>query len=164
MKQIHSKFCPSFIWSSQPILWIWRCRIPYHLFTIETGGQKCRDVDINQSTLQQAAWWCNALQLPGEKMLWNPSIARSTWLPALKKVIAEKKCFSYDHQNLDVWSVYVDETLMQWTEAAPTVLISLHHAHRAVGMQKDILRIVKTLGNQNTLRQEKVQQCSWSRQ
>ena len=25
-------------------------------------------------TNQQAAWWCNALQLPSENMLWNPSI------------------------------------------------------------------------------------------
>jgi len=24
-------------------------------------------------TNQQGAWWCNALQLPGERMLWNPS-------------------------------------------------------------------------------------------
>ena len=25
-------------------------------------------------TNRQAAWWCHALQLPSEKMLWNPSI------------------------------------------------------------------------------------------
>jgi len=33
------------------------------------------DVDINQST---GSMVCNALQLPSEKMLWNPSITGST--------------------------------------------------------------------------------------
>ena len=45
---------------------------PIVSFTIETGGQKCHVMWI--LTNQQAAWWCNALQLPSEKMLWNPSI------------------------------------------------------------------------------------------
>jgi len=55
-------------------------------FTIETGGQNCHVMWI-LLTNQQAAWWCNALQLPSEKMLWNPSIPRPhvcaldhTWL------------------------------------------------------------------------------------
>ena len=30
-------------------------------------------------TNQQAAWWRNALQLPSEKMLWNPSIGAGVW-------------------------------------------------------------------------------------
>jgi len=30
--------------------------------------------DMDKLTNQQGAWWCNALQLPSEKMLWNPSI------------------------------------------------------------------------------------------
>ena len=47
-------------------------------FTIETGGQKCHGMWI--LTNQQAAWWCNALQLPGEKMQWNPSIGNKTLL------------------------------------------------------------------------------------
>jgi len=42
-------------------------------FTIETGGQKGHVMWI--LTNKQAAWRCNALQLPSEKMLWNPSIA-----------------------------------------------------------------------------------------
>ena len=36
--------------------------------TIETGGQKIMWCN------QQEAWWCNALQLPLWKMLWNPSV------------------------------------------------------------------------------------------
>jgi len=40
-------------------------------FTIETGGQKCHVMWM--LTNQQAAWECNALRLPREKMLWNPS-------------------------------------------------------------------------------------------
>jgi len=31
-------------------------------------------------TNKQAAWRCNALQLPSEKMLWNPSIQRQATL------------------------------------------------------------------------------------
>ena len=38
-----------------------------------TGGQKCHVMWI--LTNQQAAWWCNALQLPSEKTLWNPFIS-----------------------------------------------------------------------------------------
>ena len=29
-------------------------------------------------TNQQGAWWCNALQLPSEKMLWNPTFPLCT--------------------------------------------------------------------------------------
>jgi len=42
-------------------------------FTVETGGQKYHVMWILSN--QQAAWWCHALELPSEKMLWNPSIA-----------------------------------------------------------------------------------------
>jgi len=45
-------------------------------FTIETGVQKGHVMWT--LTNQQGAWWCNALQLPGEKILRNPSIWQST--------------------------------------------------------------------------------------
>ena len=44
-------------------------------FAIETGGQKGHVMWI--LTNQQEAWWCNALQLPSEKILWTPSIQSS---------------------------------------------------------------------------------------
>ena len=48
-------------------------------FTVETGGQKWRVMWI--LTNHQSAWWCNALQLPSEKMLWNPCIQLALNVP-----------------------------------------------------------------------------------
>jgi len=59
-------------------------------FIIETGGQKCHRVWI--LTNQQAAWWCNALQLPGEKMQWNPSIRNNTPLAPLSSPVELLDC------------------------------------------------------------------------
>jgi len=56
---------------------------------METGGQKCHVILI--LTNQQAAWWCNALQLPSEKMLRNPSIA----------VIQYSRCFARKFWQLE---------------------------------------------------------------
>ena len=53
----------------------------------ETGGQKGHVMWI--VTNQQGAWWCNALQLPSEKMLWNPSIVFTYWL--------QSESYEYSH-------------------------------------------------------------------